>query len=844
MKIAVVGSICNTKSGARAPLEIAKALSRKNRVTFYAKPDNKDTAEEKRLKQFGVDVIFVTTPGELLKHLNKEKYDVISTHTTPAFTIASYLSGIPLVSTYYGTQLNVLSERFFEKNTITFLLNKLFNLVIFVKTLPIVWLPRKVVAISKFTSYELKRIHGRKSSYIYLGNVPKHFTTLNSQRITLNSQRITVFSVSRITPYKQFEKIISAVNILSEKYKNIRLVIAGSAPQANYLKFLRSLKKSNTTILTDISEEKLIELYSNCDIYVTADKYLFFGMPVLESASMGKPGVAFDFAAAKEVIQDQKTGFVVKNENELQNSLEKLIKNKNLRNRLGLNAKKFAKGFTWSKTADEYQKVFNKVTKESYIPWFFYISVVIVVGILLRLANLNSHTFWFDEAFSYFVAKRPTISLLYATAADNHPPFYYLVLNLWMRISESPVFLRLLSLIFGVVSLPLFFRLAKKLTAQKTALIGTLIFALSPLHIYYSTETRMYSIFIFETLLIFWLFFKFAQTKNLKILITLTIVEIITLYTHYYAAFVILTLNLLFFLEIKKVKNLIFRWLFSNLTILFAFLPWLSLVLQNPNPNCWCFKSFISVPVTFVSFAVNGLGLVSLKSYLYNAPKVDFVIFFLTSITIFTLFIIGVVGEKRNSKLLLIFFVPILFLSAIGMFKSVFSPRSVMFLSPFYYLFVAVGILDLGRKMRIYIATALIILILSTLTLQLARPFYYGPQLEEASRAVEKSIKSNEAVLHTSPMTFYSFQYFHKFKYPEYLVIPSDTASGTIFEIGGYKKSAEEIVPFYSSLWLVTIPYWVTKEEVEMTESTLQTDHKIDQEIRYNSLYIYHYSKK
>lgn len=154
------------------------------------------------------------------------------------------------------------------------------------------------------------------------------------------------------------------VNKLSKDYKDIRLTIVGSAPQPVYLRYLKTLINPPSRILTNVSETQLISLYQESDIYATADKYLFFGMPVLEAAVFGKPTVAFNYGAANEMIQHGKTGFVANNQEEFEAYLKLLIENRRLRNTMGRAAKLWAHNFSWEKTAKEYIKVFENLLKK------------------------------------------------------------------------------------------------------------------------------------------------------------------------------------------------------------------------------------------------------------------------------------------------------------------------------------------------------------------------------------------------------------------------------------------------------------------------------------------------
>ena len=715
------------------------------------------------------------------------------------------------------------------------------NLVIFVKGWLLVRLPNKIIAISAYSAKEANRLYQRQCKFIYLGNLSD---SLKGYLPTKKGPKdvINLLTVSRITPYKQFDLIIETVKRIKLKNYQINLIIAGSSPQKRYLENLYKIKTDQTKILFNCSDKNLANLYQNCDVYLSADKYLFFGMPILEAASFGKPAITLNYGAASEIITQGKTGFVADNQLQFKNYLEKIIKNPKLRLKMGADAKKLANNFTWEKTAEKYSIIYQKLLSESQKNNFFFPLVgIVILGIFLRLIFIDKHSFWFDEAISYFISKRPIWSLLKATAADNNPPFYYLLLKIWMSISEKVSYLRFLSTIFGIVSIPLLYSLAKQLVNKKTAFFATVILAISPLHIYFSTETRTYSLLVFETLLSYWLFLKFQQVGSKFYLVLITVVEIISLYTHYYFFFTFLSLNLLFLIHFGR-KSVQFRqWMFFQILSLSSLIPWIILVLRAPNPNCWCFYSWIGLPAMLAAFVIGGVGVVTLKEFVFRGPQLPLMIFGLTSILFLFFFFLGIIRSKSRFYHYTLFFFPLGLLSIIGLFKSEFSPRSTIIFSPFYFILVAQGLTSLSDIRRKFWSYVIFISLIWVLIIQYFVNFYHGPPLEEGSRLVSQNHQTNEVIVHSSPMTFYSFQYFHKFTNPEFLAIPSDTAYYTISEIGGYDKPINKIVYGYKNVWFVNIPTWVTPKQVGEIQTFLNKDYLLDRQVHYNNLEIYHY---
>ncbi|MBI3396892.1 glycosyltransferase family 39 protein [Candidatus Woesebacteria bacterium] len=201
--------------------------------------------------------------------------------------------------------------------------------------------------------------------------------------------------------------------------------------------------------------------------------------------------------------------------------------------------------------------------------WNIY--TIVAISLLIRVLYLNHHDFWFDEAFSWFVASKNFKSIIIASVADNHPPLYYLILHLWMDVfGNSEVALRSLSLVFGLLSVPVFYKLAKTFN-EKLSLFATLLFSISPLAVYYSAETRMYSLFLLLTLCSVYVWIKLLTKINkfraLAFIITLTA----SIYTHY--------LSFLLFIPFFYTAFRNFSYKFTN--IYFAFFDRFSKKLQK-----------------------------------------------------------------------------------------------------------------------------------------------------------------------------------------------------------------------------------------------------------------------
>ncbi len=120
---------------------------------------------------------------------------------------------------------------------------------------------------------------------------------------------------------------------------------------------------------------------------------------------------------------------------------------------------------------------------------------ILFLALGLRLARLTFQPLWADEGYSIYFASLDPVALARATAADIHPPLYYYLLKLWAALlGGGDASLRLLSVVLGVLTIAATYALARRLVGQQGAVLSALLVAVSPFHVYYSQEVRMYAL--------------------------------------------------------------------------------------------------------------------------------------------------------------------------------------------------------------------------------------------------------------------------------------------------------------------------------------------------------------
>lgn len=149
------------------------------------------------------------------------------------------------------------------------------------------------------------------------------------------------------------------------------------------------------------------------------------------------------------------------------------------------------------------------------------------------------------------------------TARDVHPPLYFWVLHVWVRLAGTSEFaIRLLSVFFGVLSSLVIYSITWQLTRRRVAAtVVMLLIIVSPFHIEWSQDARMYTLAT-----MFAGIFVYAQwSDRIRLLV---IGGIGTVLTHYFGAIVIGVMVLHRVLYYRAYRRGIRLWVVAMVIIL------------------------------------------------------------------------------------------------------------------------------------------------------------------------------------------------------------------------------------------------------------------------------------
>lgn len=245
--------------------------------------------------------------------------------------------------------------------------------------------------------------------------------------------------------------------------------------------------------------------------------------------------------------------------------------------------------------------------------------LLIVINLVVKGLFLGSNSLGGDEPFSVYHAQMSPSAIVQQLSLGNNPPLYELLLHYWIKlfgISEFAV--RFPSLIFSAVTVYFICRIGQSFFNQRVAIYASLFFIFSNYHILFAHEARAYALMGMLTAISMYCYLNLITERNTGTgnRVTLLIVNVLLMYTHYFGFFVLL-LQFLFVVIKRDLLRKHYKFLgLAILASLLAFSPFLTVVIgrfsSSASAGTWVkapngmddfyemFRTFANAPVTAV----------------------------------------------------------------------------------------------------------------------------------------------------------------------------------------------------------------------------------------------------
>ena len=215
--------------------------------------------------------------------------------------------------------------------------------------------------------------------------------------------------------------------------------------------------------------------------------------------------------------------------------------------------------------------------KELYV-----IILCLLVGFGLRFYALDHKSLWLDEIHTFNESRdgfEAQIEFYKNNPTSLHPPLFFVLTHLFYPFTEPERDLRIIPLIFGTLSLPMMYFLARSFSPS-IALPCTLSLTFMAYHISLSQDGRSYSLVMFLGMTVLYFFMKHLRTSRRKYLFPLAFCYALLFHTSYSSIPFIAFSQILWFYQSNKdhpANRLASFFVLNGLTLLFC-LPWILFV--------------------------------------------------------------------------------------------------------------------------------------------------------------------------------------------------------------------------------------------------------------------------
>jgi glycosyltransferase involved in cell wall biosynthesis len=308
---------------------------------------------------------------ELIKLFRKEKPDLVHTHTPKAGLLgmlAAKITNVPLrlhtvggmpLMGVTGKRLKIL--RFMEKLTYKYA-HKIYPNSVGLKDF---------ILQNKFTTLDKIKVLGNGSSNgvdtsFYNKDYPNaEVEALNlKQRLGIETSDFIFMFLGRLAKDKGIIELVSAFNKLSGNNPNLKLLLVGPLEEENgsLPKETLQIIKNTKAIIYPGRTDNVRAFLKLADVFVLPSFREGFPNALLQAGAMSLPLIATNINGSNEIIEDNKTGFLVpiQDEKSLLHKMKFLYENSETRINFGDKIRetieeKFKQSIIWEELLNEYK---------------------------------------------------------------------------------------------------------------------------------------------------------------------------------------------------------------------------------------------------------------------------------------------------------------------------------------------------------------------------------------------------------------------------------------------------------------------------------------------------------
>ena len=473
------------------------------------------------------------------------------------------------------------------------------------------------------------------------------------------------------------------------------------------------------------------------------------------------------------------------------------------------------------------------------------LAAILALGGLVRLYGIGAKGLWLDEAFSIWMARHPLADMLgWVARIDQHPPLYYILLHGWLALGDGEAQVRALSALCSVLTIPVIYLLGRRLGDHATGLLAALLLAVSPFHVHYAQEARMYALLGLEAALVMLALAHLltdpqARTRSAEASggrtgglrrgfawLGYTVFTAAALLTHSTAVFLWLAANLvvggLWLAERRRGRASeppaeqrmrapgLPSWALAQVGVLALWAGWLPALSRQA---LGVYREFWLPPPT-LGAVIGALGAFASEFFPLHGPASAVLALFYVP-----LFALGCRRLRRRPSRLVFLAVllatPVVGELVVSVWRPIFYDRTLIWASPPFYLFLAAGIRQLRRWPAALVAV-FVALAINGLSLRAYYRDFEKEGWEQAAALVAARVDPDDLILFHATWVQIPFDYYFQRAYNQSVAehgVPAD-----LFDQGTLEPAMtvhdqprlRALIRPYARVWLVYSHDWYT----------------------------------
>ncbi len=222
------------------------------------------------------------------------------------------------------------------------------------------------ICVSNLTAKNLKKISSKKE----IKTIPNWINLEEIGKATALKEQYDIISIGRHLKHKNFGLLLKICAVLKKDFPKLKVLLIGDGPETlNLLKIRKALYlEKNVDMLSFTKDHSLVYRYlKSSKIFILLSELEGFSIVSFEAMACGLPVITLNSErnALAEFIKEGKNGFLYnKNEIEIIEKVNKLLKGNELKEDMSHYSKKFAEEYDTKKQTNKIIKYYKEILEK------------------------------------------------------------------------------------------------------------------------------------------------------------------------------------------------------------------------------------------------------------------------------------------------------------------------------------------------------------------------------------------------------------------------------------------------------------------------------------------------